>query len=272
MHVMLTNQQLKQLHKGVLRTFDRRELERLLSAELGRQTNNTYANSDYHDFAFDLINDAEMQGWMDELLTALYNERPQESVFRELAGRSDDPILPKQRKKPKQSAQMSTSRREMSRTLAPVIGLLCFAVFLFFTFFTARVQTNDPHFASPTPTATSTPTPTISYATSETGSVTREATPLPPSLMNAVITWQTAKIDKDFKELELGGEAPYDAPIRILLDNQEIENVERVNDNRWVVTTDVPASGTHTIVVELLDEDENSVKRFQRELEVPFRP
>lgn len=118
------------------------------------------------------------------------------------------------------------------------------------------------------PKSTSVPTPTL------------RPTPEPPStptpattsrLEDAVITWETAMIDAGFEVLTLGGEAPSGEDIRVLLDNEELDDVEIKDDDEWVVTTSVPSSGTHTIIVELLD-DGDVVKRFQRELEVPERP
>ncbi len=72
---MPSRQQLKQLQKALISAFPSKSLlERLLYFELEKNLNEITRESDLQEIVFKLIQTAEAQGWLEELIRAAYNE------------------------------------------------------------------------------------------------------------------------------------------------------------------------------------------------------
>ena len=86
---MLTTDQQKDLFEAISRTFDESSLRRLLSLELGKKLQDISKGGTLSDTILDVIETAQMERWMPELVNELHKARPREELFDTLAQKID---------------------------------------------------------------------------------------------------------------------------------------------------------------------------------------
>lgn len=76
---------LSAVHKAIIEAFDKDELERLLRFDLGYSLNSLSSEqSDWEKIAFDVVDKAARQNWLDELVDAMQTENPNSPIVRSL--------------------------------------------------------------------------------------------------------------------------------------------------------------------------------------------
>ena len=83
---MPSRQQLKQLQFALINAFpSKSSLERLLYFELEKNLNEITRDSDLQDIVFNVIQTAESQGWLEELIRAAHKENPRNQLLQPIA-------------------------------------------------------------------------------------------------------------------------------------------------------------------------------------------
>ncbi|MGB1250981.1 MAG: tetratricopeptide repeat protein [Candidatus Promineifilaceae bacterium] len=77
--------QLKELDKVLRATYDRVALRRMLRFELDRALNDISLADDFKTIVFELIETAEREGWLDDLVMAMIDDQPTNGVLQALA-------------------------------------------------------------------------------------------------------------------------------------------------------------------------------------------